>query len=276
MKKKLVAVCAIALLASACLGAAAYALDDVPKFFLNEPPLPVVPSGLELRMDVSIAGKAGNRYVAGDMLILTASATNNSAYPVSGELCMSCPGDIGTPVAVPAVESFSNWPCCPRCPVTDLAPGETVELVLVVRALDSPKASDWDAAATFYIKDGGGACAVVADAHFGTPKLKADRNSILKDGVIRVRNEGNGGASRIKFQFLAKKGWQTPKGLPDYAKYIGDGWIEIDLGGLVAGGAIEKDVSGLLHQRMDKLNSFEIVYETDLDGPLSAVEWDEA
>ncbi len=277
MKKKLAAALAIALLAMSYAGLTAFALSPAPEgpepdHFINEPPLPAVPSSLDVKIEACVVGKDGDRYEAGDLVVLAASVENNSTEPVSGQLSLAYPDGIGELVAAPVLETTGEHM---DCDVKDLAPGGRAEIAVVIRAADEPAVTDWDAMAAFYISNGGGACAVHTEMHFGQPYLKADKSSLLHDGVIRVRNEGNGGASRIKFRFLAKDGWQKQDGLPDGMKYVGEGRIEVDLGGLVPGGKLEKDVSGLLHQRMDPKGPFEVVYEIDIDGPQEEAEWED-
>lgn len=283
MKKRFASILALALMAAMCLGVTAYALTPAPgdapgpgneNCYINEPPLPATPSSCPVAATVSVAGKTGNRYAAGDLVVITASMTNDSTEPVSGQLWLTYPAGVGEVVSYPvtAFERKSENGCWSNM-VQDLEPGGRAELVVVLRAPDECDTPDWVATAEFLISDGGGACAVVAEGHFGHPLVKADKSALLKDGQLKIRNEGNGGASRVKFRFLAKKNWQTDVGLPDGMKYIGDGRIEVEVGGLAAGGRIEKDISGVLHQRLDPKGELELVYETDLDAPVEYAEW---
>ena len=291
MKKKIARILSLALLAAACLGVTAYAMtpapgslpDDPPvpevcaeavehPQYINEPPLQASPNTVEVDFDISVAGKSGNRYGPGDLVVLSAAVTNNSTEDFTAELWFSYPEDAGTVIASPGTPYRDNRPVYL---IDGLAPGGTADLALVIRAGETCETPDWTGTASLYIGENGGAMAVNADAHFGQPVLKADRSALLKDGMLRVRNTGNGGASRVKFQFLAKKEWQTQDGLADGMAYIGEGRIEVDLGGIAAGGKLEKDISGLLHQRLDPSNTFEIIYELDPDVPVEYGQWEE-
>lgn len=288
MKKRIASIISCALLAAMCLGVTAYAMTPAPDTlfneppmpddcYINEPPLPATPESCPVQAGVSVVGKSGSRYEPGDLIVLTASIENRSTELLSGQLWLTYPEGIGTVVAEPVL-AFERWSenGCWCSVVEDLEPGMGAELVVVLRAPQECDTADWAATAEFLIKDGGGACAVVAEGHFGKPVLKADKSGLLKDGVLRIRNTGNGGASRVKFRFLAKKGWQTQEGLSDGMAYIGEGRIEVDLGGISVNGKIEKDLSGILHQRMDPDGEFEIVYETDPDAPMEWAQWEEA
>lgn len=240
-----------------CLAISAFAVET--DTALGEPPLEPK-TGLEIGMDVQVAGKTGNWYDSGDLIILTASVENHTEYPVSGDLWLTFPDSGCTVVAKPAL-ALRDGHEDGVFAVDDLKPGMGAEAVLVLRAPETCDITDWVATATFAIENGGGCAAKTAEAHFGQPLVKLDKKALLRDGVLDITNEGTGGASCLKFRFLAKSGWQTQKGLPDGAKYIGEGRIEIDLGGLSVKGHINRDYSGLLHERMDPNGSFELVYE---------------
>lgn len=253
MKKKLMTCLAGALAMALCMGMTAYALSPAP--VTGEPPLPA--TGLDVQVGASVAGKSGSWYGPGDLLVLSASVVNNTDRPVSGDLWLTYP-DTGCDLVADAALPKDGNGCWA---VNNLGPGERAEAVVVLRAPEKSEISDWSVTATFAIENGGGCAGTAADLHFGRPELKADKGSLLKDGVLKIRNDGNGGANRVKFRFLAKPEWQKQDGLGDGMKYIGEGKIEIDIGGISAGGSVKKDISGLLHQRMDKKHVFEIVYE---------------
>lgn len=269
MKKKLMTCLAGALMMALCMGMTAYALSPVPATDL-EPPLPS--AGLDVQASASVAGKAGSWYGPGDLLVLTAAVANNTDFAVSGDLWLTYP-DTGCELVACAVLPKGGNGCWG---VEDLMPGERAEAVVVLRAPEESKITDWSATAAFAIENGGGCAGTAADLHFGRPELKADHKRLVKDGILEVRNDGNGGASKVKFRFLSKPEWQKDDGLGDGMSYIGEGKIEIDLGGIAAGGKIEKDISGLLHQRMDKKHVFEIVYEDWDAESMPAENWENA
>lgn len=249
---------AMAVLASvSCLAVSAFAAETGTA--LGEPPLEQK-TGLEIGMDIQVAGRTGNWYDSGDLLVLTASVENHTEYPVSGDLWLTYPYSGCVVVSEPVLKPRDGHDSGVYA-VDDLQPGMGAEAVLVLRAPDACDVTDWVATATFAIENGGGCAAETAEAHFGQPLVKLDKKSLVRDGVLDIKNEGTGGASCLKFRFLAKSGWQTQKGLPDGAKYIGEGRIEIDLGGLSVKGHINRDYSGLLHERMDPDGPFELVYE---------------
>lgn len=201
---------------------------------------------VEISVTVSVAGRDGARYDAGDLVLISASVTNVSEKPVTGDVKIMCPAfeDHGL-IAVPAFPESDGY-----YEIGTLEPGQSVELAVAMRAPEDPGCKDWLASA-YFIESGTRAVASgFASGQFGEPVLKAERKSIRHDGVIKIWNEGKGSASKIKFWFTVKPEQAGKKGLPEDAKEL-DGKVEIELGGLVPGGKIEKDVSGLLHQRMD-------------------------
>lgn len=277
MKKKLMSGICLALLAAMCLGVTAYALTPAPTenldppmpdqpYYVNEPPLII-----DLQTDVSVAGKMSNYYGAGDILVLRGTLYNNSDEDLSGKIWMAWPDGVGGKIiAGPSLPLSENG----QCYVVDkLQAHASIDCVFVLRAPADCETPDWVLTTTFAVDDGGGCIATTAEAHFGHPDLKADKKSLLKDGVLKIRNEGNGGASRVKFRFLAKKDWQKDEGLPGMAKYAGDGRIEVDVGGIAARGKIELDISGLIHQRMDPKGPIEIVYEAETEEAMPDENW---
>lgn len=243
--------------AVSCVCSSAFALE--PGTALGEPPLGI-DTGVVVNMDVQVVGRSGNRYDSGDMLVLTASVENRTEFPVSGDLWMTYPDSGCVVVAEPVLESRKDAKDRVYA-VDDLQPGVCVDAVLVLRAPDESDITDWLATATFAIKNGGGCMAKTAEAHFGKPDVKLSREALVRDGVLDITNTGTGAASSLKFRFLAKKGWQKQDGLPDGAYYIGEGRIEIELGAIAAKGHIERDVSGLLHERMNMDGDFELIYD---------------
>lgn len=228
-------------------------------------------TGLELDIDISVAGKPGNWYGPGDLLVLTASVENHTEHPVSGTLIVEYPDNGCVVVAEPALAAN---PDTGDYDIKDLEPGMGAEAVMVLRAPDKTDVTDWVATAVFAIENGGGCAGVTADAHFGEPLLKADKEALHRDGVIRVWNEGTGGASHVKLRFLSKDRDESGKVLSDRVKAIGEGRIEIDLGGISAGGKLEKDFSGLLHQKLDPEGDVEIVYEDWQEETMPAENWE--
>lgn len=83
-----------------CLAISAFAVET--DTALGEPPLEPK-TGLEIGMDVQVAGKTGNWYDSGDLIILTASVENHTEYPVSGDLWLTFPDSGCTVVAKPAL-----------------------------------------------------------------------------------------------------------------------------------------------------------------------------
>lgn len=256
MKKRMTFVAGLVLAMTLLCGMvpAAHAMSPAP--VTGEPPLP--PAPVDVRVSAEVVGQPGNWYRGGDLLVLTASVENNTDETLSGDLWLTYPDTGCVVVAEPVLLKRDGLECYA---VDGLEPGMGAEAVVVLRAPDRSGAASWTVTANFAIADGGGCIAVATDLNFGKPVLKADKSALLKDGVLKIRNFGDGGASKICFRFLAKKEYQNDKNLPEYAKYVGEGRIEIQAGGLLPGGKVERDISGLLHERMDPKHVFEISYE---------------
>lgn len=260
--KRFAALAAVLALALA-LSVTAYAKSPA------EPKKAIKLSDVEVHASVSVAGKDGDCYDAGDLVLVDVTVENKSDRSVSGYIRILCPAfddhEVLAGPCWPVLEPVDRmgWD------VADLEPGGTAEAVIVMRAPEGTDHPDWVATAYFSESGSRGMAFAHAEGHFGVPLLKADKSALLKDGILRVHNAGNGGASRVKFQFSVKSAWQDAGNWPDGAAYIGGGMAEIGLGGIAPGGTAEKDVSGLLHQRMDYNGDYRFVCDGD-----RIAEWD--
>lgn len=208
--------------------------------------------------DIRAVGSGGSAYGPGDMLAVTATVTNGTGRAVTGGLRLDFPDGAVEILSAPVLEPDGDG----GYSVDGLEPGESVTAAMLVAPADKPSVTDWLLTATFRDRSGGIA-SDTAEASYGRPELKASKSGIVRDGVVRIWNEGDGGAGHVRFRFLAKPGWRDAKGLSDGMRVLDGGYIEVDMGAIASGGYAEKDISGLLHQRMDKSHDFAVAFGDD-------------
>lgn len=238
-----------AALAAVCLAATAFA--DAPEYRNDV--------GLELVFERVGALNQGSRFYAGDTAVLAATVTNKTDAEIAGTLSFHDPVlKYLEPVAVPAAEKSGSGYALRVGPHAS----ETVAFVYSFPFGPDPgMPRDWQSMALFRPDSGGEVRGSVACA-YGCPCLVLDRAKIERDGVIDIRNDGDGGAGDVRFRFWPKK---DVKNVPDGASILDDGRVELRLGGIAAKGSLSRDVSGFLHEYMDEGRPWELVFS---DGAL--------
>lgn len=201
------------------------------------------------------ASNQGSRFYAGDVAVLSVTVTNKTDRDISGTLDIYDPAvgylDL---VSAPVCEGNTSAGY-----VLDVAPhsSDTIAFVYSFPSdLDPGMPRDWLCQAEFR-PDSGDPVREGIDCAYGSPVLILDRDKLAKDGVIDVRNDGDGGAGNVRLRIYAKK---AVKNVPDGASVLDDGRIEIGLGGIAQGGKIGKDVSGFLHEYLDPDRPWELVF----------------
>lgn len=261
---------ALVLLAAAVVALPAYAsaiesgydpMKDAgpePDSYICCPPLD---GGVELSLDQSAAGRGGNHFIAGDVLVLTAQVRNWNDGPVSGILSFDIPWARDCDViAAPCLERVGTEGFNYKLEIPDAGMRASAALVLTVPFKPDPV--DWTASASFTVQGPGEdeetTVTQEVPGYYGTPSVHIDKDALYRDGIIKIWNFGSGTAYDVKFRFLAKEPYQNGDGLSDGMRYIGEGRIEVDLGDIACNDFVLQDVSGLLHMKMDRDGPIEI------------------
>lgn len=222
--------------------------------------------GITVTVDFRPIGHDGS-FRAGDAGVLLATVHNKSGKTVSGNVAITDPMlkylDV---TAIPDLERV-RYPV-PNYKIRNIESGAAGTVAFVVKFPDKPDGempSNWLSGAAFTVDGTDVRVMGSTDCRYGVPALELDSAKLERDGVIDVRNTGDGGADAVRLAVTAKSGAALSglSGLPDGISVLGSGKIVIELGGIAPGGHVQRDVSGFLHMNADLDAGYELVHGLD-------------